>query len=493
MRAESMQELQKKVTEFTLPNGLRFIVLERHESPVVSFRTWVNVGSIQDPAGETGMVHMFEHMAFKGTENIGSSNWPDEKKALDAVEEAYDRMEMEANKGVKADQMRVDLLRSQVRLAADNAMRLSAPAEYRRIIEENGANEINALASAASSEYSYSLPSNRTELWFLMESRRLMQPVFRDFYRERDLVLEEYRQGVGSNSHARLMAEALAAAFQVHPYRNPSGGWPGDLPNLRRTRAQALFERYYVPGNITVAIVGDATPAEVKRLAERYFGPMPAKPLPPLVRAEDPAQVGPKTVIVEMAGASATVVAYKRPSQYDKDDVPLDLIHILLSQGRTGILYNDLVREKRIAQQVQAVSTYPDGRYPNLFVFFLMPAQGHTVEENHRALEELLQRFKTTPLDPQMLARAKAQGRANLVRRMTSNSELAGLLALHAASYGDWRKLFTLLDELDQVKAADVLRAANRYLVATGRTTVWTVPPGQSGTAAPERRTGGAQ
>jgi predicted Zn-dependent peptidase len=287
------------------------------------------------------------------------------------------------------------------------------------------------------------------------------------------------------------MAEALAAAFKVHPYRNPSGGWPGDLPNLRRTRAQALFEQYFVPGNITVAIVGDVTLADVKRLAERYFGPMPAKPLPPLMSAEEPPQVGPKTVILETAGPSATVVAYKRPSQYDKDDVPLDLIQILFSQGRTGMLYNELVREKRIAQQAQAIATHPDGRYPSLFVFFLMPAPGHTVEENQRALEELLQRFKSAAIDPQILARAKAHGRANLLRRMTSNSELAGLLALHAASYGDWRKLFTLLDDLDQAKASDVLRAANRYLIASGRTTVYTVPPGQSGAA--ERRTGGAQ
>jgi predicted Zn-dependent peptidase len=231
----------------------------------------------------------------------------------------------------------------------------------------------------------------------------------------------------------------------------------------------------------------------VKRLAERYFGPMAARPMPPLVTTEEPPQAGPKTVVVELPGPPATVVGYKRPSQYDKDDIALDLIQILLSQGRTGSLYNELIREKHLAQQAQATATYPDGRYANLFVFLLVPAQGHTVEENQRALEELLQRFKTTTLDPQLLARAKAQGRANLIRRMTNNGELAGLLALHAANYGDWRKLFTTLDDLDQVKAADVLRAANRYLIAAGRTTVYAVPPGQSAAAAPERRTGGPQ
>src|ERR1017187_9804318 len=138
-KSQEFQELQRKVGEFTLPNGLHFIVLERHESPVVSFHTWVNVGSVQDPAGNTGLAHMFEHMAFKGTETIGTRGWPEERKALDAIEEAYDRVEAEANKGIKADQMRVDMLRAQVRIANDNAQRLSAAPDYRRILEENGA------------------------------------------------------------------------------------------------------------------------------------------------------------------------------------------------------------------------------------------------------------------------------------------------------------------------------------------------------------------
>jgi predicted Zn-dependent peptidase len=492
--AQDLQELQKKASDFTLPNGLHFIVLERHESPVVSFHTWVNVGSVDDPAGETGLAHMFEHMAFKGTETIGTRNWPEEKKALDAVEEAYDRMEAEANKGIKADSMRVDMLRNQLRVAADSAQRLSASGEYRRVFEEAGALDLNATVSATSSEFFYSLPSNRVEFWFLMESQRLHHPVFRDFYREREAVLEEYRQRVEANPQGRLLEEVLAAAFQAHPYRNPSGGWPSDIPNLRRARAQAFYERYYVPGNITIAIVGDVVAADAKRMAERYFGPMPARPMPPVVTAAEPPQNGPKTVTLERPGPPLTVVGYKRPSQYDKDDVALDLIQILLSQGRTGMLYSALVQERRLAQQAAAVATNPDGRYPNLFVFMLSPAQGHNVEENQRALEELLQRFKSTPPDPQSLARAKTQGRANVIRRMTSNRDLAHLLAFVSANYGDWRKLFTTLDDLDQVKAEDVQRAAVRYFVATGRTTVSTTLPGQSGAPpASERRIGGQQ
>jgi predicted Zn-dependent peptidase len=493
--AQDLQELQKKASEFTLPNGLHFIVLERHESPVVSFHTWVSVGSINDPAGETGIAHMFEHLAYKGTETIGTRDWPEEKKALDAVEEAYDRMEAEANKGIKADQTRVDTLRNQYRQAADNAQRFAASGDYRQIIEENGGVNLTALGATGATEYSYSLPSNRTELWFLMESQRLLHPVFRDFYQERDVVMEEYRQRVETSPQGRAMAEMLSAAFRAHPYRNPSSGWPSDILNLRRTEAQAFFARYYVPGNITVAMVGDVTVGDAKRLAERYFGPMAAKPMPPFATTQEPPQNGPKTVTLEMPGRPFTLVGYKRPSQYDKDDLPLDLIQILLSQGRSGMLYSELVLEKRVAQQAQAVATHPDGRFPNMFVFQLVPAQGRTVEENQRALEDLLQRFKSTPVDAQLLARAKAQGRANVIRRMTSNRDIAGLLALYASNYGDWRKLFTALDDLNQVKAEDVQRAANRCFVSTGRTTVYTVQPGQSNAPAPpkppERKTGG--
>ncbi len=495
-KAMEFQELQKKVSEFTLPNGLHFIVLERHESPVASFYTWVNVGSTQDPAGETGLANMFERLAFKGTETIGTRNWPEEKKALDAAEEAYDRLEAETNKGIKADQTRVDMLRTEFRLASDSAQHLSASPEYRRILEENGAVNLAASASTDSTEYSYSLPSNRAELWFLMESQRLAHPVFREFYGERELALED-RQRADSNPVARALAELMSAAFKVHPYRNPPGGWPSDIANLRRTHAQAFRERYYVPGNITVAIVGDVSAADVKRLAERYFGPMAGKPLPPSTASGEPPQNGPKTVVVEMSGPPLTVVGYKRPSQYDKDDLALDLIQLLFSGGRMGILQKELVEEKRIAQQARAAATNPDGRFVNVFAFLLIPAPGHTVEENQRALEEVLRRFKSIAVNPVLLARAKAQGRANIIHAMAANRDLARSLALYSATYGDWRKLFTVLDDMDRVSPGDVQRAANRYFVAAGRTTVYTVPPGQSDAPPPpkaeERKTGGPQ
>ena len=477
--AQDLKELDKKVTEFSLPNGLHFIVLERHDAPVVSFHMRVNAGAIHDPAGMSGMSHLLGRIAFKGTETIGTRSWVEEKKALDAIEEVFDRMETEMNKGGKADQSRVDMLRTQARLAIDNARRSELPGEYLKAFHDNGAFEPVARTTSTATDYSFTLPSNRSELWFLMESQRLLHPAFREFYPERDAGAEEFRRP-DPNSQIRLLGELLATAFHASPYRNPLTGWPGDLVKLRRGDAKAYFERYYVPGHITIAVCGDADPAEIKRMGERYFGPMPAKPLPPPVRGDEPTQNGPRTTVLESAGQPVLAVAYKRPSQYDRDDAVFDVIQQVVSQGRSGKLYAAAVEEKHVATATQTISTLPDGRGPNLFAFLLFPAPGHTVEENREVLEDVIQKLKTTAVDEQSLLRAKAQGRAIALRRLSNNPDMAAMLALHYTDFGDWHKLFANLDEFNKVTAEQVLRVANRYFVPTGRTTAYTVPPGQS-------------
>jgi predicted Zn-dependent peptidase len=477
MPAQDLKEFEKKVTEFTLPNGLHFILLERHEAPVVAFHTFVNTGSADDPPGQTGMARMMERLAYKGTETIGTTSWAAEKKALDAVEEAYDRADAETGKGLKADSARVEMLRSQARLAAESAQRVAQPNEYLRILMENGAANRNTSTNFDATNYGYSLPSNRIELWFLMESQRLLHPAFRDFYRERDAQLAEYRQQVETNPRGKLFGEFLAAAFKVHPYRNPIAGWPNDIGNLRRAAAREFFDRSYAPGNISIAIVGDVNPAEAKRMAERYFGPMAAKPLTP-VRAVEPAQSGPKTVVVESTGPAILAMGFKRPNQYDKDDPVFDVIQFLLSEGTAGLLHREMVMDKHLAVQARVGATFPGGRAPNLIVFLVAPAQGRTIEENQRGLDEFLNRFKSLNIDPQLLARAKAQLRSTFLRRLASSDGMAAMLALHHAQFGDWRRMFVSMDELNKVTSDAVQRVAARYLVAAGRTTAYTVQPG---------------
>jgi len=274
----------------------------------------------------------------------------------------------------------------------------------------------------------------------------------------------------------RLTQTFIAAAFQASPYHNPPGGWPSDIANLRVSDAKAFFEKYYVPANMNIAIVGDVNPADAKRMAERYFGPLPARPLPPAEHTVEPPQAGPVTVTVETPSQPLALIGYKRPDEYDKDDSVFDVISMILSSGRTSILYKDLVQEKRLALGAQAIATFPDGRFTNLFVFFLAPTQGHTLEENQRELEAALTRFEAKPVDAETLARVKIKVRASVIQQLDSNAGLAALLTKAYATYGDWRKLFTEIDDINKVTAADVQRVAVKYFVPKNRTVAYTIP-----------------
>jgi predicted Zn-dependent peptidase len=481
LAAQSLQDFEKKVTEFTLANGMTFLVIERHQAPVVSFHTYVNAGAADDPSGRTGLAHMFEHMAFKGTPTIGSKNWPAEKKALDAIEEVYDRLDAERNKAFRADPKKIHALEAEVKAAIAKADTYVVPNEYDRIVEANGGVGLNAGTAEDQTTFFYSFPSNRIELWFLLESERFLHPVFREFYKERDVVREERRMRIESSPQGQLVEALDATAFEAHPYKNSPAGWASDIENLRATDAEAFYKRYYGPSNLTIGIAGDVNPAQAKKLAEKYFGRIPARQLPPLVRTVEPPQNGEKRVMVASPAQPFIVIAYKRPDQYSKDNAALDVLEQILSGGRTSIIYKEMVRDKKIALGAASYATYPGGKYPSLFLFFVVPNSGHSVDEMEKAVYEIVDRVKKEKPDAEALQRVKINLRAALMRKLDSNPGLAAELCAYQAGYGDWRKLFTELDEYNQVTAEDVQRVAQKYLLENTRTVVYTYNPSKDG------------
>ncbi|HTA47761.1 MAG TPA: pitrilysin family protein [Bryobacteraceae bacterium] len=479
--AQNLQEFAKRVTEFTLPNGMHFIVLERHEAPVVSFHTYVNAGSVDDPKGRTGLAHMFEHMAFKGTETIGTTDWPAEKTALDNIERVYDQLDAERAKLQKADPEKIKSLTSQLHEAVEKADSYVVSNLYPRIIEENGGVGMNASTGEDSTDYFYNFPANRIELWFYLESARFFHPVYREFYKERDVVREERRMRVESDPQGKLMEQMLATAIAAHPYRNMPGGWASDIENLRVKDAEKFFAQYYVPANITMAVVGDVNPGRVRSLAEEYFARLTKRPLPDPIMTAEPEQEGPKTTEVASPAQPMEFVAYHRPSQYDKDDPVFDVLSSLLSGGRTSIMYRDMVRDKKLALEAGAEAEFPGGKYPSLFFFYLIPGFGHTAVENEKELDVIIENLKKEKVDEAALARVKTRTRATLIRQLDNNEGLAQLLASYYGNYGDWKKLFTDLDEIDKVTADDVQRVVRQYFKNDNRTVAVTFQPEQEG------------
>jgi predicted Zn-dependent peptidase len=487
-QAQSPGDLDKRITEFTLPNGLHFLVAERHLSPVISFRTFIKAGSVDTPAGETGLARLMERMASKGTETIGTRDWPAEKKSLDALEEAYNRLEAERNKGPKADDAKLASLEMAVKMAMDQARAFVRAGEYPGAAQEGGATGTSVAADADSFQLAYSLPSNRAELWFLLESQRLQRAVFREFYQERDAQAADLRANGNTTPQARLLAALPAAAFDAHPYRNPLAGWPGDLEQLRAGDAKAFFDKYFVPGNITCAMAGDITAAQARRLAERYFGPIPARPVPPPVHPAEPVQTGMRTAVAGIAAQPYIAIGYKRPDALDRDDAVFDLLQVILGGDRQSLVYQEMIERRTLVSAVQVVANYPGARFPSLFTFLLRPAGAHTPEEVRTALAGVLLRLQSAPVDAASLARAKAKLRDTMLERMSTNEGLAQVLAVYAGVHGDWHQVLGDLDRASRATAADVQRVAIKYLVPEHSTMVSLVPPAPAGAPAKEQR-----
>lgn len=473
---QDFQELQRKTTDFVLPNGMRFVVSERRAAPSISVRVYVRAGAANDPQGAFGLASMFERMLLAGTEVIGTHDAGAEKKALDGAEEVRDRLDAETAKGERAGEGKVASLRIELSRAAGQAAALGDPGELTGLL---GRNLVTwAIHTGADSTIlEATVPSDRAELWFLTQSQEFHRPVFRHFYEEREDAASTYRARVDAVPLNNLLRTLAAAAFSAHPYRNPVAGWPADLAALRLNDARQFFNRYYAPGNITVAIAGDITAEDAKRLAERYFAPIPARPLPPPVRTEEPEQKGPRTVVLENSAQSMLAVGYKRPDESDRADLPLEVIRMILAGGATGWLDQDLVQQRLVATSVQAQASYPGVLYPHLFVIVANVAPGHTPAEVEERITAAIARLQNEKLEPATIERARSMARAALLRYAADNAGIAGLLARTAGELGDWRKLFSIYEDLGKVTPEQVQLAAIRYLTPSRRTSVHMNPP----------------
>jgi predicted Zn-dependent peptidase len=469
-QAQDLASFEKRVTAKTLANGLTVLICERAEAPVFSFFTRVDVGADREAPGTTGLAHMFEHMAFKGTETIGTTDYGREKAALRRVEEAYSAYDRARRQPVGTDAQRIAELEKAWKAAREEAGKYSVKNEFGEIVEREGGVGLNAFTSNDETGYFYSFPSNRLELWAYLESERFLHPVLREFYEERDVVYEERRMSVESRATGRLLEQFQAAAFAAHPYHSPVLGWPSDLKSFSATDAKRFFEEYYVPANMVVTVVGDVKAGEVLALAERYFGRLPAKPKPEPLRTEEPPQKAERRVVLRETAQPFYIEGYHKGSALDPDDAVFDILSDLMSSGRTSRLYRSLVRDRKIAVSASGFSGYPGSKYPNLFAFFAVPSRGHAPEEIGDAIHEEIEKLKSEDVTDDELRMLKTRAKADLLRSLADNSGLAFQLGTAQAIYGDWKELFRQVDRIAKVSKADIRRVANRTFLASNRT-----------------------
>ena len=470
LSAQDLASFEKRTTVKVLSNGLTLIVCERPEAPVFSYFTMVDAGSADDSQGASGLAHMFEHMAFKGTTEIGTTDYPAEKVALAKVEVAYAAYDAELRKRFGQDQAKLESLRKVFLDVQAEAEKYVIPNQFSEIAEQNGAVGLNASTSEDSTQFFWSMPSNRLELWAYMESSRIGSPVEREFYKERDVVQEERRMRIDSSPTGRMLEQFVATAYTAHPYRKPGVGWESDISQVSATEADDFHKKYYVPSNIVIAIVGDLKASEAMPMLERYFGAIPAGPKPGSVATVEPPQFAEKTVVIKEATQPFYIEGYHRPDYRDPDDSVYDAITDIFSNGRTARLYRSLVRDQGIAAEAEGFSGYPGDKYPGLFAVDAVPLPGHTPAEMREAIHKQLELLKTTDVTDEELARFKTRSRADLLRGLADNEGLAHSLAEYQTRFGDWRQLFGDLTKIDAVTKADVRRVANKIFTDSNRT-----------------------
>lgn len=471
--------LADRVIEHKLANGMTVLLVERHQAPIVSINMTFGVGGVNEQVGLTGLAHLYEHMAFKGTRTVGTRDHEREQAVLDdltMVGNELDRREREEATRAQIEgkphvvSQEVQQLQRRFKELQEKAGEYVVGNEMALLYQRHGGVGLNASTGKDITRYVISLPANRLPLWAALESDRMAHPVLREFYKERGVVMEERRLRTDDSPNGLLYETFTSTAFQAHQYGVPTIGWGSDILALTPAATEAFFKTYYGPNNATVAIVGDIKPKEVMALIEQTFGKIPAAPPIPALVTEEPPQRGERRVEIEFDAEPALAIGYHKPTIGHPDDFVFDVIDEVLTEGVTSRLYSTLVREKRLAASVLSDTNYPGVRAPNLFVIAATPLAPHTTAEVESAIYQELDRLKTEPISAKEFERVLNGLDADLVRSLRSNSGLASQLAFYQTVAGTWRYVLNARDRIAAVTPADVQRVAAQYLTKPNRT-----------------------
>jgi predicted Zn-dependent peptidase len=465
---------QVQVEEHVLPNGMKLLMVPRRGSPNVAAGWVAKVGSVNERPGITGISHLFEHMMFKGTRTIGTTNIEQDLKVM----EQMDAVKAEIRKEEQAQIARLrlgeisdlkdpknrtarhrELLEELARL--EKAQKdLLVKNEFDRIYTAMGASGMNAGTEHDFTIYFINVPSNKLELWFWLESDRLMNPVFREFYAERDVVYEERRMRTESTPTGKFEEEFDALFWTSSPYGWPVIGWPSDLDGITREEALQYFSLNYAPNNLAACLVGDFEPARARELADRYFARLKRSPTdPPPVRTREVEQLGEKRMIAFADTNPEVEIRYHSVADGHRDE-PALVVAVSLLSGRTGRLYRSLVLDQKVANDASAGQN--GMKWEGYFSLSATAKPGNTPEQVEAALYREIEKLQKEKVPERELQKVKNREAADSFRRVQSNFELMLRLLLAENGRG-WRSFNEDPKKIEAVTADDIQRVANLY------------------------------
>ena len=484
--AVGAQQAKVPVQVVTLDNGMKLLMVERHESPTVSAGWVTHVGSANERPGITGIAHLFEHMMFKGTNTIGTKNWAKEKAVMDRLDAVRGQMEEEYTQ-LRAAKRRGDItgniyapenatprlkeLRAKMKELQKEQHAFIVKDEFDKIYTGDGGSGLNAFTNQDMTTYFITVPANKLELWFWMESDRLLHPAFREFYSERDVVREERRMRTESDPIQRYEEQFDSMFWMSLPYHHPVVGWPSDVESISRSEANQFFATFYAPNNITAALVGDFDPKQAVALANKYFGRIPrgAKAPPEMITTEIK-QLEPKRMSASADTNPTVEIRWHTVPFVHRDKYALEVMAGLLN-GRTGRLYKSLVEKHHLATG-QPYAWSNAMKYAGAFEIGAEVADGHSHQEVEDALVAEVNRLQKEPVGNHELEKIKNQAVADSYRRLQSNFYLLLQLLVYDAE-GNWHDLNDMASKVQAITAADVMRVAKEYFTPDGENVMW--------------------
>ncbi|MFO0596082.1 MAG: pitrilysin family protein [Myxococcaceae bacterium] len=467
--------LEGEVHRVELANGMVWLIVERHDAPVFTGFVRVRVGGADEVAGATGLAHLFEHMAFKGTPRLGAKDWAREQALIPELQAAGDALATLRKQGKGASKEAVDLKTRFDALLAEHKTLFDENA-LPRLYQLNGAVGLNATTNKDLTSYFVSLPKNRLQLWLDVEAQRFAAPVLRDFYTERAVVQEERLRSIETAPAGLVFEELMHVAFVQSPYRWPTVGYAGDLATMTMADAQAFFETHYVASNAVGCVVGDVSVAELEPLLQKTFGALPTRPRPAEPRWTEAPQRGLRRSQVTFDASPRLSMAFHKPAPPSRDDAVFDVIRELLVDGTQSRLQQALVYRERLAQGV-GVSNSPGSRFDNLMVVSVTPLAGVTTEAVEAAVWRELERLGKEPVSEAELDKVRRRVTTDLLRAIDSNAGVADALSRAQTLYGDWRYPLTLPSVIEGITAADVQRVAAQAFVKQNASVVTLVRP----------------
>ncbi|HEX5036842.1 MAG TPA: pitrilysin family protein [bacterium] len=471
-RADSDLAWAEHVQEVKLANGLRFLLYPRGEAPIFTAYIRFRAGGMNEEPGKTGLAHFLEHMAFKGTEKLGTKDYSKEKPVLDEIEKVGGELAVLYRKGTPDDSPLIKDLRERLRALHEQEVPFLQKEQLAKIMLENGGSDYNANTSKDMTSYYVSLPTEKMKLWAELESERIFKPVFREFYEEKDVVLEERRLRVDNDPDGRLYEAFIGAAFPEGPYHAPTIGAVRDIQGLTVEDLRAFFNTYYRPQNMVAAIVGKFDPAEVKKILEETFGKLAfaaaAPETPPA--AANVLQKKETKVALKLKARPRLLIGYHKPTLPDDDDYIFDLIDQILGDGRSSRFYRSLVLERKIAASVSTSTGIPGSRLPNLFMIEVSPLSEGSSGDVLKALDEEIDKVRNGGITEKDLEKAKNRLRVDMLWQLKTNEGLASQLSYFDLIAGDWHYLADYMAKIGRFNVEDVKRVANKYLVPSNRT-----------------------